>query len=352
MNPSVPNIEEDESARRRAERREIRAHEIRRRRMIAVGVLVAVVLVLLVGVSALVGGGHKRAAPARPTTFAVGLQVLHLSDPSRTITLPSGASEPRPLLTYVRYPALGVTSATDVANAPAASAYGPFPLVVFGHGFAHTPNLYQRLLQAWTRAGYVVAAPAFPLTNQAAPGGPNEEDLTNQPADMSFIITSLLNASASPSSPLHGLINPAEIAVSGHSDGGDTALAAAYEPGYRDRRVGAAVILSGAEIPAGGEFAFPAGGPPLLATQGTADKINLPTATYSYFAAAQRPKYLLKLIGSSHIPPYTYEQPRLSIVENTTIAFMDAYLKRKPGALRRISAAGQVPGVATLQAEP
>ncbi len=112
------------------------------------------------------------------------------------------------------------------------------------------------------------------------------------------------------------------------------------------------MILSGAEIPAGGEFAFPAGGPPLLATQGTSDNINLPAATYTYFAAAHRPKYLLKLIGASHIPPYTYEQPQLTIVERTTIAFMDAYLKHMPGALRRLSAVGQVPGVATLQAEP
>lgn len=112
------------------------------------------------------------------------------------------------------------------------------------------------------------------------------------------------------------------------------------------------MILSGAEIPAGGEFTFPAGGPPLFAAQGTSDKINLPAATATYYAAAHRPKYLLKLIGASHIPPYTYQQPQLTIVESTTIAFMDAYLKHKPGALRRIASAGQVPGVATLQAEP
>jgi len=353
MNPSAPTTEDDERARLRAERREIRAREIRRRRAVALGVLVGAVVLLAILISVLAGGaGHRKAAPSKPVTFAVGLRVLHLADSSRTITLPSGTTEPRPLLTYVRYPALGPAAGTDVANAAPASAYGPFPLVIFGHGFAHTPALYQRLLQSWAHAGYVVAAPAFPLTSQGAPGGPNEEDLVNQPADMSFLITSLLSESASPTSPLHGLINPAQIAVSGHSDGGDTALAAAYEPGYRDKRVGAAVILSGAEIPAGGEFAFPAGGPPLLATQGTADNINLPATTYTYYAAAHRPKYLLKLIGASHIPPYTYQQPQLTIVENTTIAFMDAYLKHKPGALRRIAQVGQVPGVATLQAEP
>ncbi len=56
------------------------------------------------------------------------------------------------------------------------------PLIVFGHGFAVTPAYYWRLLRSWAQAGYVVAAPVFPLENQHAPGGPNEADLANQPA--------------------------------------------------------------------------------------------------------------------------------------------------------------------------
>ena len=46
-------------------------------------------------------------------------------------------------------------------RAPAAREFGPFPLIVFGHGFDVTPSVYARLLQAWTRAGYVVASPVF-----------------------------------------------------------------------------------------------------------------------------------------------------------------------------------------------
>jgi hypothetical protein len=61
--------------------------------------------------------------------------------------------------------------------------------VIFGHGFAVTPGIYTPLLQYWARAGYVVAAPIFPLGNANAPGGPNESDLVNQPRDMSFVIT-------------------------------------------------------------------------------------------------------------------------------------------------------------------
>jgi dienelactone hydrolase len=289
---------------------------------------------------------------AKPSSFAVGLRVVRLVDSSRTITLADGSSEPRSLLTYVRYPALGAPGAADLPGAPAARASGPFPLVVFGHGFNVTPALYARLLHRWAQAGYVVASPVFPLENPSAPGGPNEADLTNQPADIRFVISSMLASSRLSSDPLAGLIDPGAIGVSGQSDGGDTALAVAYDPRSRDPRVGAAVILSGAEIPAAGEFAFPAGGPPLLAAQGTADTVNPPSLTDAFFEVARRPKYLLRLLGAEHLPPYSDEQPQLAIVERVTLAFFDGYLKRQLPALRRLVSLGTVPGTATLLAEP
>jgi predicted dienelactone hydrolase len=298
----------------------------------------------------------RRSAPAArvvaPSTFAVGLRVLRLQDPTRLVHPASGASEPRTLLTYVRYPASGASAATDVRNAPAASGGGPFPLVVFGHGFAVTPDLYTRLLQAWTRAGYVVAAPVFPLENANAPGGPAESDLVNQPADMSFVISRLLAASATGSGPFAGLIDAAQIAVSGQSDGGDTALAVAYNQNFRDPRVRASVILAGAEIPGVGGFAFSPGAPPLLAVQGSADTVNPPSFTETFFQAAHAPKYLLDLPGAEHLPPYSAQEPQLGIVERVSTAFLDAYLKHKSGALGRLHKLGQVSGVANLTGEP
>ncbi len=244
---------------------------------------------------------------------------------------------PRSLVTVIRYPA---------------SAAGPLPLIVFGHGFAVTPRPYAALLDAWARAGYVVAAPVFPLENAGAPGGPNEADLVNQPRDMSFVITQLLRASAGRAGPLRGRIDPGAVVVSGQSDGGETALAVAYDSRFLDPRVGAAVILSGARIPMLGQFAFPAHSAPLLATQGTADTINPPSFTHDFFDAAPRPKFLLNLLGAVHLPPYTDEQPQLGIVERVTIAFMDRYLKRVPGALAAMRRTGNRPGLASLDAAP
>ena len=224
----------------------------------------------------------------------------------------------------------------------------PCPLVVFGHGFAVTPAPYAALLRAWARAGYVVAAPVFPLENAHAPGGPNESDLVNEPRDMSVVITDLRDR-------LPRLINRQEIAVSGQSDGGETALGVTYDVHFRDRRVRAAIILSGAKIPNVGGFTFPAPSPPLLATQGTADPINPPQFTRAFFDVAPRPKFLLSLLGAGHLGPYTDEQPQLRIVEAVTIAFLERYLRRvrdTRAAERAIQRAGTVPGVARLTSLP
>jgi dienelactone hydrolase len=306
------------------------------------------------------GTGHAQSAATQstpapappPASFAVGLRVLRLIDTSRTITLPDGSTQPRTLVTYVRYPALGPAGGAEINGAPPARAWGPYPLIVFGHGFNVTPSLYASLLDRWTQAGYIVAAPLFPLENANAPGGANESDLTNQPADLHFVISRMLASSSLPADPLAGLADPAAIAVAGHSDGGDTALALAYDQRFRDPRVAAAVILSGAEIPGEEGFSFPAGGPALLATQGTADPINPPNLTETFFGVARRPKFLLRLLGAAHLPPYSSQQPQLSIVERVTLGFLDGYLKRRPAALQQLVSLGTVPGTASLLAEP
>lgn len=252
--------------------------------------------------------------------------------------------------TFVRYPAVGASSSGDADSAPADRQAGPFPLVVFAHGFGVTPATYAALLRVWTRAGYVVAAPVFPLTNANAPGGPDERDLIRQPGDISFVITSLLAASAAPAGPLSGLIDPTKIAVAGHSDGADTVLAVGYNSRLRDRRVRAAVVMSGAEMTGLTGYRFAVGDPALLAVQGTADKSNPPLFTRAYYGAAARPKFLLVLPGARHLAPYTWQQPQSTIVEETTTAFFDRYLKR--GSLAALLAGGNRPPFARLTADP
>jgi dienelactone hydrolase len=277
---------------------------------------------------------------------------MTLVDHSRQVHVPHRPAESRALVTYVRYPTLVTASARgDRAGAPPARADGPFPLVVFAHGFNVTPAVYRSLLEAWTRAGYVVAAPVFPRENANAPGGPDEADIVNQPADMSFVISELLAASATHGQTLSGMIDPAHVAVAGHSDGAETALAVADDRYYRDSRVTAAVILSGASFGDGG-LRFPPGSPALLATLGTADHINPPRNVRHFYGAAGRPKYLLSLIGAGHLAPYSDQYPWLGIVERVTTAFLDLYLKQDAGAAPRIFGLGTVAGRATVGGQP
>lgn len=282
---------------------------------------------------AVVAAGFASAALASDRQPAFRLRVLRLVDDSRRAYFRNGTSGPRVLTTYVRIPTRG---------------RAPYPLVVFGHGFDLTPHDYALLLGAWARAGYVVAAPVFPLGNANAPGGPNESDLVNQPADMRLVITRLLALDTRPGGVLYGRIDPRRIAVAGHSDGAVTALAVAYDSRHRDLRVTAAVLLAGAEM--AGMRAFPRHGPPLLAVQGTADPINLPGNTLTYYRLAARPKFLVLLTGASHRPPYTSQEPQLRVVERITIAFLDHYLKHAP--LHSLVQAAHNPGLSTLEADP
>jgi dienelactone hydrolase len=198
------------------------------------------------------------------------------------------------------------------------------------------------------RAGYVVAAPRFPRTNAKAPGGPDESDLVNQPRDVSFLISRFLALNVRAGGALEGRIDASRIAVAGHSDGGVTALAVSYDRRFRDRRVRAAIVMSGAVLP--GMRSFPRKGPQLLAIQGTADTINAPTTTRAFFRLARRPKFLLWLLGASHLSPYSEQEPQLGIVERASVAFLDHCFKGRP--LRAVYEAARRPALARLVADP
>jgi dienelactone hydrolase len=289
------------------------------------------------------GSGASVSVPAAPhgsssirksSSSRIDLRVFHFVDRTRIARFRNGTSGPRKLTTYLRYPA---------------AETGPLPLVVFCHGFALLPTTYTRLLDAWTRAGYVVAAPVFPAENADAPGGPDEADLINQPDDVSFVISRLLRLNSNRRSHLHALIDPDRIAVAGHSDGGETAFAVAYEQHYLDWRVRLAIILSGAPLPPGPVVPRRVS-PPLLAAQGSADTINPPRVTHELFHDAAKPKYMLTLLRAGHLPPYTHDRRQLAVVERVTVAFLGHYFKHAP--LHQLLAAGNAPGVARLTSRP
>jgi len=146
---------------------------------------------------------------------------------------------------------------------------------------------------------------------------------------------------------VRGLVDPTKIAVAGQSDGAVAALSVAYDKRYVDRRIDAAMILSGAAL-AG--FTPPPGSPPLLAIQGTSDPFNAPSATTNYFRLMHQPKFLLWLLGATHLPPYTTSDRWAAVVDRATTAFLDHYLRGAP--LHPLIEAGTQTGVARITSKP
>ncbi len=269
----------------------------------------------------------KTLAPTRSRVlrgpFPVTRTTLGLLEPASASAAPEDGS--RQLPTVVRFP-----------DVPASEHAGPFPVIVFSQGFAEPAGAYAGLLTAWAAAGFVVAAPTYPHTDPDAPGGPDERDIVNHPADLRYVIDALTRAATSRSSRLRGLIDPRELAVVGQSDGGDVSLAVADNSCCRDSAVRAAVILSGAELGSFGGRYFAPGAKPLLVVQGTADTINAPACSALIYDQARQPKYYLDLIGAQHLPPYLDPGPVRHDVAGVVTAFLAAFLERRRSGLRRL----------------
>src|SRR5262249_47079336 len=120
-----------------------------------------------------------------PGRYAVGTTSMTLVDSSRPTMAngPSPGASDRPLATLVWYPADGAGG----ADAPVAHDGSPFPLVVFSHGLGAPPNQSTQYTIHLASHGYVVVAPAFPLSKLGAPGGPTLADAPNQAGDVSFL---------------------------------------------------------------------------------------------------------------------------------------------------------------------
>jgi predicted dienelactone hydrolase len=212
---------------------------------------------------------------------------------------------------------------------------------VFAQGYEIDAAAYTPLLRDIAIGGYVVAAPDFPGTSTAYPGGANRQDSLQQPADISFVITSMLHLAQQPG-PLHGSIDPNAVGVSGQSDGGVTATAAGWNTCCRDPRIKAGVIYTGATFAFEGEW-FPPGTPPIMFVHATADEINPYSASQSMFDRAQSPKYFLTVDGGSHLEVYV-DPPWEPHVAAASVAFFDLHLKGDASAAARLDTLGSAPG--------
>lgn len=210
---------------------------------------------------------------------------------------------------------------------PATTA--PLPFVVMAHGFGALPEDFDAFARTVAGAGFILAAPAFPLTNQNAPGGQlGVNDLINQPGDLSFVITEVLQAANTAGDPLYGRIVPAQVAALGQSLGAATVIGLTRKDCCRDTRVQASILSSAPLL----SNSFGPGslsiGPPTLILHGTADTtVSFNTAKLLYNLIGP-PRFLVGLEGAEHSdavesqvePPI----PARADAQRATIAFLDA----------------------------
>ena len=128
---------------------------------------------------------------------------------------------------------------------PADNSAGPYPLIVYSHGFSSMREGGAYLAEYLASHGYVVVAANFPLTTLNAPDRPYVRDVVNQPGDVSFLIDALLAQSNDPQHMLQGMVDEQRIGVTGISLGGMTTTLVAFHPTLGDSRVKAALSIAG-----------------------------------------------------------------------------------------------------------
>ncbi len=275
--------------------------------------------------------------------YAVGTSQSTFVDSSRSTSANgdfAGAAT-RTIPVEFFYPADGQAAGSgdgdSVPGAAPDTAHGPYPLILFSHGYAVTPEFYRPLLERWAAAGYVVAAPVYPILS-GTPGGASHTDYEKTFDDARFVISQVLATPAS--DPLSGMVDPLRIAAAGHSDGEVVAFAQGLLECCRDDRVKAVLAMAGDLSNANNPHVRNAG-VPILHIMETEDEYDPYQHSIDWDRAnLDAPRWLLSLLGASHVPPYT--QPgnaAFELVSAATIDFFDGTLKGHPEQLDAIATA-------------
>jgi predicted dienelactone hydrolase len=208
----------------------------------------------------------------------------------------------------------------------------PYPLFVMAHGFGGLPEKFEAFATTIAAAGFVVASPAFPLTNQDTPCGLQFTDVTAQPEDLIFVVGELLTASANAVDALFGLVDPDALTVLGHSLGGVTVEGLAHTNCCAHPPLVASILVADLFGFATGIWERVTTGPPVMILHGQADTtvpFN-PTAN-NLFESLPQPRVLVGIVGAGHSdllesqvePPI----PARAAAESATLAFLNAYTR-------------------------
>ena len=190
---------------------------------------------------------------------------------------------------------------------------GPYPLIIFAHGFMAFRTQSTRLTKHLASHGYFVVSPDFPLSGMAGytynRGGPAIGDVVNQPRDISFLIDTFLGFSNTAGNQFEGMIDPENIGITGHSLGGLTTILSSL--GMKaDPRIKAAIPLSPIACFLEPEYYNFGQNVPVMIMTGTKDLITPfdSNATLTY-ENLKPPKYLVGIKGGTHVGFIDFDVP-------------------------------------------
>lgn len=184
---------------------------------------------------------------------------------------------------------LPTTLATDAYMNVPVSSHGPFPVVMFSHGFGGYPEQSSFLTDHLATWGFVVAAPDHRSRDLKSVAGGTVGTGQSDVQDLRDALTLVTTMDHDVGGLLHGKLDLTRVAALGHSAGGGAAITFAG-----DRAVRTYIGLA----PAAGTP--PPAGKPGMIIQGTADKVVPAGDTQRLYARLKGPKRLVLIDGAGH----------------------------------------------------
>ncbi|PCJ24875.1 MAG: hypothetical protein COA96_08560 [SAR86 cluster bacterium] len=194
------------------------------------------------------------------------------------------------------------------------NAEGRHPLIIHSHGFVSSRTDLSYAASHLASYGYIVVAADYPLTSGGAPGGPNANDLINQPDDVSFLIDSVLELSGS-NKPFSGEIDTSRIGLMGYSLGGLTSTLASYHPRLRDERISAAISIAGPSAALAKKF-YQTTDIPFLMIAGTLDALVDFRANAAVIPERVGNSALLEIAGGTHLGFSSMAEPLFRLLHH------------------------------------
>jgi len=184
---------------------------------------------------------------------------------------------------------LPTTLATSAYGSVPISAEGPFPVVLFSHGFGGYPEQSSFLTVHLATWGFVVVAPDHRSRDLHAVVSGTVQACTCDVTDLDQALAYVTTLDHTHGSFLAGKLDLHRVASLGHSAGGGAAIAVASNPGVR-------AYIGLAPVPA----PVPPAGKPGMLVQGLADAVVAPSGTLALYDTLQAPKRLVLIAGAGH----------------------------------------------------